>query len=121
MQHISEETLSDLETGLMAEKAALEEELSEHGKRTGKGDDWEATSGAAGEEADPIDVADNIEELVTNVPMVAELDKRFKEVKDAIKKIKAGTYGVCEECGTDIPVDRLEANPAARTCLKHSA
>ena len=119
MNHISEETLSDLETALMAEKAALEEELSEHGKMTGSGE-WDASSASEGTEADPTDVADQIEELVTNVPIVSELKTRFKDVKDAVKKMKAGTYGLCEECSEEIPVDRLEANAAARTCIKHT-
>jgi len=119
MQHIPEETLSDLETALMAERAALEEELSEHGKATGA-DNWDATSESEGEEADTSDVADNIEELATNVPLVAELKVRHKDVKDAIKKMKAGTYGLCEECGEEIDLDRLEANAAARTCIQHA-
>ena len=119
MNHIPEDALSDLETALMAEKAALEEELSEHGKMTGTGE-WDASSASEGSEADPTDVADQIEELVTNVPIVSELKIRFKDVKDAIKKMKAGTYGTCEDCGEAIPVDRLEANAAARTCLKHA-
>jgi RNA polymerase-binding transcription factor DksA len=29
----------------------------------------------------------------------------------------AGTYGVCEKTGQDIPLDRLEAYPAARTLV----
>ncbi|WP_433030613.1 TraR/DksA C4-type zinc finger protein [Actinomycetospora sp. CA-053990] len=29
----------------------------------------------------------------------------------------AGTYGVCERCGRPIAPERLEARPAARTCV----
>ena len=119
MQHIPEETLSDLETALMAEGAALEEELAEMGKATGGGE-WSASSESEGEEADSADVADNIETLVTNVPLVADLKTRFKDVKDAVKKMKSGTYGLCEICGDEINLDRLEANAAARTCIAHA-
>ena len=119
MQHIPEETLSDLETALMAERAALEEELAELGKKSESGE-WNASSESEGQEADSSDVADNIEELVTNVPLVADLKVRFKDVKDAIKKMKSGAYGLCEECGEEIDLERLEANAAARTCLAHT-
>jgi RNA polymerase-binding transcription factor DksA len=42
-------------------------------------------------------------------------------VVHALGKIEAGTYGVCEVSGMDIEEDRLEANPAARTCKAHMA
>lgn len=41
---------------------------------------------------------------------VAELDA-------ARDRLAAGTYGVCERCGTTIPDERLAARPAARTCV----
>jgi DnaK suppressor protein len=122
MQHIPEETLADLETGLHAEMAAVEEELAEHGKEVGEGeeDQWMGSSESEGEEADSADAADNIEELATNVPLVANLQKRRKEIKAALRRIKDGSYGTCEECGEDIDLDRLEANPAAATCIRHA-
>ena len=36
---------------------------------------------------------------------------------DALKRLDADTYGVCEVCGGKIPVKRLEAYLAARLCL----
>jgi len=118
MSHISKEMLEDLQTGLEAELAALTEELSDRGVKTG--DDWDASSGTEGEESDPIDVADQIEELVTNVPLVEDLKKREKELKAAMRRMSEGTYGTCEECGEEIPLERLEANPAAATCIRHA-
>lgn len=119
MQHIPEETLNDLETALQAELAALEEELADHGKPVGE-DTWEGSSESEGEEADSSDAADNIEELATNIPLVGDLQRRRKDIKSAVRKMKDGTYGACEECGEDIDLDRLEANPAARTCIRHA-
>lgn len=120
MQHIPEETLSDLETALMAEQAAVEEELADHGKPTENADTWDAMSESEGEEADPVDAADNNEELGNNVALVSELQKRFKDIKASLRAMKDGTYGTCEECGEEIPLERLEANPAARTCIRHA-
>ena len=118
MSHIDKEMMEDLRTGLEAELAALIEELSDRGVKTG--DSWSATSESEGEEADPADAADNIEELITNVPLVEDLKKREKEIKGAMRRMEEGTYGTCEECGEEIPVERLEANPAAAMCIRHA-
>ena len=39
------------------------------------------------------------------------------ELDAARERVEAGTYGVCERCGRTIPAERLEARPAARTCV----
>lgn len=39
------------------------------------------------------------------------------EVKDALTRLRKGTYGACEECGESIAAKRLEAAPWARYCL----
>jgi DnaK suppressor protein len=41
----------------------------------------------------------------------------IREIDDAIARLNAGTYGICERCGQDIGAERLEALPAARFCL----
>ena len=43
----------------------------------------------------------------------AELDR----VNAALRKIDAGTYGVCETCGSPIAPARLEAIPWVPTCI----
>lgn len=43
--------------------------------------------------------------------------KTYKEIADAFRRLEAGTYGICERCGSDIPVDRLKVEPFARYCV----
>jgi DnaK suppressor protein len=120
MSNLNEDTLNDLRAELEAERDSLTEELASHGKEESNGD-WQGSSGElSGEEADPTDTADKIEELVTNVPLVEELEERKKEIDSALERMEQGTYGTCEKCGKEIPLDRLEANPAARTCITHA-
>jgi len=118
MSHLTDEQLEELRANLEAEKDSLEEELAEHGKKVGE--DWEGTSESKGQEADPSDAADNIEALATNIPLVEELEKRYKEVRHAIERMDKGTYGHCEVCKQPIEIDRLEANPAAAACIEHA-
>jgi len=74
----------------------------------------------ADDESDSNDNADKIEEFETNVAITEQLETRFDEIKDALKRITDGTYGKCVVGGEDIPEERLDANPAAKTCIKHS-
>lgn len=123
MKHLSESELESLRAALDAEHDSLREEMAVYGKQDARTGEWEGASGDETnneEVSDPLDVADQIEEMVVNVPLVAELQKRSHEIDDALRRMEADTYGVCEVCGEEIPFDRLEANPAARTCIAHT-
>jgi DnaK suppressor protein len=60
----------------------------------------------------------------------AEIDKNFmlrlrgrerqllKKIDEAIDKIESGTYGICEACGEDINIKRLEARPVTTMCIE---
>jgi DnaK suppressor protein len=39
------------------------------------------------------------------------------EIERAEQRVGAGSYGTCEQCGAPIIDARLEARPAARTCM----
>ncbi len=39
------------------------------------------------------------------------------EVSAAMDRVDAGTYGVCEVCGREIPAERLEVRPFATRCV----
>jgi DnaK suppressor protein len=43
------------------------------------------------------------------------LTNELKDVNDALRKIEEGRYGIDEKTGKPIPLNRLMANPAART------
>ena len=42
----------------------------------------------------------------------------LKKIDDAIARIEAGTYGVCEICEEDISLKRLEARPVTTMCIR---
>src|SRR3989338_5660184 len=121
MAHLNADELNELRAMLDAELASLEEDLASYGRAIPETGDWQGTTGGlTGEDADPNDAADQMEELATNVPLVEELEKRYKEVAGALQDIEHGVYGICEDCEDLIPIDRLRANPAARKCVAHS-
>ena len=121
MAKIPQAELEALRTALETERDTLEDELASHGRVLNDAGDWQGSSeGYEGEEADPNDAADQIEELVTNIPLVAELEERHTDIAEALEKMDQGVYGLCEECSEPIPLERLKANPAARTCIEHA-
>lgn len=49
--------------------------------------------------------------------LIEQAEHRLSEIEAARARVDDGTYGRCEVCGSDIPDGRLEARPAARTCM----
>ncbi|HYF29162.1 MAG TPA: TraR/DksA C4-type zinc finger protein [Candidatus Paceibacterota bacterium] len=105
---------------LSTEKATLEAELSTVGRRNpANPNDWEAIPQEVGQEADPNDQADLLEGFRENTAILTDLENRYNDVVAALERIEAGTYGACAACGNPIEEDRLEAEPAAKTCKAH--
>jgi RNA polymerase-binding transcription factor DksA len=42
---------------------------------------------------------------------------QLAELDAALDRMRSGSYGICEDCGDQIPPARLEAHPAARVCI----
>jgi DnaK suppressor protein len=43
--------------------------------------------------------------------------RRLADLDDALARLAAGAYGICERCGRPIPPERLAVRPSARTCV----
>ena len=107
---------------LEEELQVVEQELNELGwKNPGTGE-WETTGNeldVSTPMADSNESADQLEDYQERQGETSTLEARRKDVMDALVKIKDGSYGTCEVSGEAIEEDRLEANPAARTCKEH--
>src|SRR5215467_575376 len=42
----------------------------------------------------------------------------LREVEDALRRVKEGTYGICQECEEAISPKRLQALPWAKFCVR---
>ncbi len=116
------EHITKLKTKLEEEKALLETELKTVGRiNPDNPKDWQPTPGNQDVlKADDHEVGDMLDVYEENTAILKPLETRYNEIKKALKKIAEGTgYGVCEICGKEIEMDRLEANPAATTCKEH--
>jgi DnaK suppressor protein len=107
---------------LEAEKEKLLKELATVGRKNPSNPaDWEATpTDLDADSADENEKADVMESLDENKAILDQLEIQLIQVESALGKIEAGTYGKCNICGKAIPEARLEANPAALTCMEHT-
>jgi len=109
--------LEELKKSLLKEKEELESNLARIAKPINKEKgDYEASFDDLGD--DPDDNAIEVEEYSDNLPVENALEKKLQDVLAALSEMKAGTYGVCKNCNQEISIDRLRANPSARTCIK---
>ncbi len=106
---------------LEKELALVEGELKSVGRRNPENAaDWEATPPEMDVlNADENETADKIEMYEENTAILKQLEIRYNEIQAALERIAAGAYGLCEVGGEEIEMERLEANPAATTCMKH--
>lgn len=117
------EKISEFKNRLEKELSQVESELATVGVQNPKNpNDWEAKEldmDVMNSPADENEAADKMEEYTENRAINDELEINSNNIKRALEKIHDGTYGTCEICHSPIEEERLDANPAARTCLAH--
>jgi len=64
------------------------------------------------------DVATDNYDRELNLDLASTEQKLLNEITTALKKIDDGSYGKCESCDEKISVQRLNAMPYARLCIK---
>ncbi len=96
---------------LLQERERLLRELE------GVSEETQELADAAENAGDRADAATLDTENTIDQTQIERLRRELKDVEDALKKIEEGSYGICEKTGKPIPVERLEAYPAARTVV----
>lgn len=47
--------------------------------------------------------------------------EEWRGLREALRRMDEGVYGVCVECGTDVPIERLNSQPLAIRCVNCQA
>ncbi len=109
--------LNEFKALLFKEKKDLEENLERIAKPVDKKKgDYETSFEDIG--TDREDNTTEVEEYADNLPVEITLEKNLQEVLDALDRMEKSAYGICENCQKEIDIERLRANPSARTCIK---
>jgi RNA polymerase-binding transcription factor DksA len=105
---------------LEEEKIKLESEMGKIGRRNPLvPNDWEPAPLEENMESDIVDQADIVVHRENDAAILADLEARYDTILIALSRIEKGNYGKCEVCGDKIGEARLEADPAATTCVAH--
>ncbi len=108
--------LKKLDADLADEEKELEKQLAEIAQKNPAVEgDYEAKVPDYGPEMD--ENAQEVTDFERNSAMVQQLESRLREIRNARKKIAAGTYGKCDNCSSEIPKDRLHASLTTVLCI----
>lgn len=66
----------------------------------------------------PADLGTMASEQASGLGIVDQETTALNAIDDALDKLDSGEYGTCEECGDEIPLARLQAQPFARFCVE---
>lgn len=67
--------------------------------------------------ADEMDVARSSADVETHASLIARAEERLRFIDQALARVEQGRYGICAECGEEIPLERLTAVPFAVLCV----
>lgn len=71
-----------------------------------------------GHEIESLDQASALAEQAMRLRIRNRESRLVKKLRQALERIEDHTYGVCEECGEDISIKRLEARPVTSKCIE---
>ena len=72
----------------------------------------------SGRSADFEEQAQELENAEVVDALGNETRRELSKIASALAQIRDETYGICVDCGEDIPVARLEAYPFADRCIR---
>lgn len=110
---LNQEQLSELQRAVVRRHEVLGAELREDAERAREN----VFSAVAGPGTDSGDAAQA--DLLADISH-AELSRDLLELREldaAKERLRNGNYGMCEDCGGDITLERLRAQLAARRCF----
>jgi len=67
---------------------------------------------------DEVDLASSESEQSMSLRLRDRERVLLKKIDKVLKKIEDGTYGICERCGEEIGLKRLEARPVTDLCIR---
>lgn len=107
----SKEFLDEMKKRLLQEQTDLQADLSKFAKKHGSG--YETRFQDSGDVYD--ENAQEVTEYTNELPLTNTLEMQLEKVNVALAKIEDGSYG--NKNGEFISEARLEANPAAGSCI----
>ncbi|MGH2752576.1 MAG: TraR/DksA family transcriptional regulator [Actinomycetota bacterium] len=109
---MEQDKLQSIRNELLAEKESVEHQLAEHGATSNPDDAVEVST-----DEGFADSAQATTERSEMLSVIEQLQHSHAQITGALRRMDEGTYGKCERCGQEIPIERLEARPTASLCV----
>ncbi len=103
---------------LLAEREKILSELTHLEEMSLDKSQKEASGDLSGYSIHLADVASDNEEIEKVLRLRSILEEKIKWIDVALLKVKNGDFGICEECGEFIGIERLRVKPEAKYCIK---
>ncbi|MGJ7911406.1 TraR/DksA C4-type zinc finger protein [Neobacillus sp. LXY-1] len=118
---LTTEQLADLRLQLLQEKNDLEQHLEQNDHfNLDRGHAHESVGELSSYDNHPADEATELYEREKDNALLEHYKLELSNVNKALQAMENGTYGKCEVCGNDIPLERLQALPNTIYCIEHS-
>ncbi|MBU4315175.1 TraR/DksA C4-type zinc finger protein [Patescibacteria group bacterium] len=114
---MNKQFLEEIKTKLEKDYAQLTKDLGDFSKSDPKAvrPDFITLFPEYGDDED--ENAGEIAAYSNNLALEDKLEKEFRDVLNAIKRIEKNEYGLCKYCGQEISEDRLRARPTSTSCV----
>src|SRR5271156_3213037 len=66
---------------------------------------------------DEMDVARSLADVETHASLIENAEHKLRQIDSALTQLEQGNYGICANCGEEIPLARLEGVPFAIYCV----
>lgn len=120
MSHLTEKQIAVFRERLVREKAELERRLGQNEHYGLAESIGEQISELSTYDNHPADIGTEMFERGKDIALNERTEFRLEDIDLALQRMDAGTYGHCEVCGKEIPLERLEALPMTVTCVDHA-
>ncbi|KHD85615.1 TraR/DksA C4-type zinc finger protein [Heyndrickxia ginsengihumi] len=110
-------------------RSILQDELKEYHQQLNQNDDhyqlershpYDSVGELSSYDNHPADTGTELYEREKDFALNEHTEYEIENIKKALQAIDNGTYGKCQTCGKEIPLERLEAIPSTLFCKEHS-
>lgn len=111
----------ELRQALSVERRRLErllENMDRHGLSLSQS---EALGELSAYDNHPADTGDELLERSKDLAIKSMVKQRLADIDSALERMDDGRYGICQNCGRPIPLERLQALPTAEFCVQCQA
>ena len=114
---MDKEFIQKIKAQLENEQERLEKDLKQFAsKNPHNQDDYNADFPQLGDKED--ENANEVAIYSDNLTLERTLEKTLRDVKNSLKRIDEGAYGICKYCNKEISIERLQARPTSSACVE---